>query len=324
MTEYDYSDGARQNNAKQLHTAIAKAVKDRGESLYLLVDPASLPADIDIPHVQALVAEHPVPVILLHESLTRDSDPWLINIEMDKPQHVPLLEISIGFALNELHTDHLGQGNGRAVCGWLLSPFDAETVARQLGNTAIQSLSDHSQILLRYYDPIVHSVLWSHFSALQHQRWLGVLSHWLYPDGDGQIITREHTPVSSPFLSFSLALSPEDEAMFDATGKVNRTLERHRSLHINHHRHGEVEAVVIVSQALERASSQHGFNYERDQQLLALDCLHWHPQFNTHPDVRILLSRRERDLRASYTDCLASLNKARYPQLCNELNERNQ
>ncbi|MCW1830328.1 DUF4123 domain-containing protein, partial [Enterobacter asburiae] len=253
-----------------------------------------------------------------------DSDPWLIRIEMDNPQQAALLTSSIDFALSELHPDYLSQGNGRAICGWLLSPFDAETVVRQLGHTAIQSLSDHSQILLRYYDPAVHSVLWSHFSGLQHQRWLGVLSRWIYPDGDGQIITREHTPVSSPFLSYSLALSPEDEAVIDVTGKINRTLERYRSLRINHHRHDEVEATVIARHALERAASQHGFDNERDQQLLALDCLYWHRQFDTHPDVRILLSPRERDLKSSYTACLASLAEARYPQVCNELNERNQ
>ncbi|MCW1830326.1 DUF4123 domain-containing protein, partial [Enterobacter asburiae] len=253
-----------------------------------------------------------------------DSDPWLLQLEMDNPQHRDLLEASIHFAMTELHPDPLSQGNGRAICGWLLSPFDAETVVRQLGNTAIQSLSDQSQILLRYYDPAVHSVLWSHFSALQHRRWLGVLSHWIYPDGDGQIITREHTPVSSPFLSFSLALSPEDEAVIEVTGKINRTLERYRSLCIKHHRHNEVGAATIVSHALERAASQHGFTNERDQQLLALDCLRWHPQFDNHPDVRILLSPRERDLKSSYTACLASLTEARYPQLCNELNERNQ
>ncbi|WP_330985136.1 MULTISPECIES: DUF4123 domain-containing protein [Enterobacterales] len=324
MTDYDYSDGARQRSAEQLHTAITKAVKDSGENLYLLVDPVSLPADIEHSFVRVLVAEHPVPVVLPHESLTRDSDPWLISIEMDNPQQATLLNSSIDFAVTELHPDHLSQGNGRAVCGWLLSPFDAETVARQLGNTAIQSLSDHSQILLRYYDPAVHSVLWSHFSSLQHQRWLGVLSHWIYPDGDAQIVIREHTPSSSPFLSFSLALSLEDEAMIEVTGKVNRTLERYRSLHIHHQRHDEEAATVIVCHALERAASQHGFTNERDQQLLALDCLHWHPQFDTHPDVRILLSPRERDLKASYIACLTVLTEARYPQLCDELNERNQ
>jgi hypothetical protein len=265
-----------------------------------------------------------LPVTLPHESLTRDSDPWLLQLETDNPQHTALLETSIRFAVTELHPDHLSQGKGRAVCGWLLSPFDAEMVARQLGNTAIQSLSDHSQILLRYYDPAVHSVLWSHFSALQRQRWLGVLSHWIYPDGDGQIITREHTPVSSPFLSWSLALSPDDEEIIDVTGNVNRTLERYRCRYIHDPRHDELTAASIISHALERARSQHAFTDERDQLALALDCLHWHPQLDTHPDMRILLSPLERDPKAKYAACTASLSETRFQQLCNELNERSQ
>ncbi|MCW1830333.1 hypothetical protein OLZ31_26540, partial [Enterobacter asburiae] len=71
MTDYDYSEVAQHRSAEQLHTAIANAMKDSGENLYLLVDPVSLPVDIDHPFVQALVAERPLPVTLPHESLTR-------------------------------------------------------------------------------------------------------------------------------------------------------------------------------------------------------------------------------------------------------------
>ncbi|MGR7118231.1 DUF4123 domain-containing protein [Klebsiella aerogenes] len=324
MTDYDYSETAQQRSAKQLHGTLTDTTNQSGGNLYLLVDPVSLPADVNHPFVQALVAERPVPVILPHESLTRDSDPWLIRLDHDNPQHTALLEASIGFALTELHPDHLSQGKGRVVCGWLVSPYDAETLARQLGNTAIQSLSDHSQILLRYYDPAVHTVLWSHFTALQHQRWLGVLSHWVYLNGDGQIITREHMPVSSPFLSFSLALSPEDEAIIEVTGNINRTLERYRAVHISDRRHDEVQAMITASHALERAVSLHGFEDECDQQALALDCLHWHPNFDTHPDVRILLSPKEREPETDYTTCTASLTEPRCRQISHELNERSQ
>lgn len=320
MISFSYDSGARHNQAELLRETINAALKHSDDRLYLLIDPVSLPENIQHPFVDALVEQRPVPVRLPHDRLSAEAYPWLVALDINNPQHATLLDNSITHALEELHPERLSEGHGRAVCGWLISPYDADTLARQLGETTIQRLPGDAQILLRYYDPAVHSVLWLHFSRLQQHRLMGIIRTWLYADGDGQVVDRQHTPPAHPHHTFSLALSENDAATVSLTGKINRTLEHYRFHRPGAPRETETQAIRIVRAALERAISLHGFEQEADQQALALDCLYWHPQFDMHPDMRVLLSAQERDAQSCYTRCTASLTDRLRQQMCDELN----
>ncbi|HAU5564078.1 TPA: DUF4123 domain-containing protein [Serratia fonticola] len=319
MNSFDYSPEAQLQHANLLRESIDAALTGSEDNFYLLVDPISLPKDVHHPFISSLLEQRPVPIRLPHEKMGADVYPWLIALDINNAEHAALLDKSIAFVFDEIHPEHLSQGNGRAVSGWLISPHDADTLARQLGETAIQRRHDHSQILLRYYDPAVHSVLWAHFSELQQQRLMGVIRNWIYVDGDGNSVIHHINPPVHSHYTFSLALSADDAVTVALCGKINRTLEQYRLHGQTSPRHPEIHAVRTIRDAIERAISLHKFEQESDQQALALDCLHWHGQFDMHPQMRLLLSPQEREVHASYSRCTQLLTDTARKKICDEL-----
>lgn len=106
-----------------------------------------------------------------------------------------------------------------AVCGWLTSPYDTAVAVKQLGHTAIQRLVSGQQILLRYYDPAIHHILWAQLGNLQRDRWLGGLSGWHFLNGDGQLVSHCHTASPYPLMTFSLMLKPGRRRRYPAGGR---------------------------------------------------------------------------------------------------------
>lgn len=317
---YDYTPQTQSQQAGPLLTGL-RAIAEKGqENVFLLIDREALPEDVKLPFITALAEQRPVPVRLPHRKISMDRYPWLIKLDLTQPAHHALLELSVFHAQEELHPDRLCNGGGRAVCGWLTSPYDTSTLAKQLGHTAIQRLISGQQILLRYYDPAIHSALWQQLNDLQRERWLGGLSGWHYLNGDSQLISHCHTASPYALMAFSLMLSPEDEFRIVLCSKICRTLECYRQTQINQPRHDEATAILLVRDALNRAKQLHGFNEEADQQALALDCLQWHPKFDTHRRLLILLSPREREPEADYVACVAALSDKDRQQICHELN----
>jgi len=315
-TIYDFSPQSVAQQAEALLTRLRALAAEKQQNLYLLIDWEALPEDVMHPFITALVEQRPVPVKLPHHKLTADRQPWLIKLNLLQPAHHTLLALSTRHALEEQHPDRLCNGGGRAVCGWLTSPYDTNDVAKQLGHTAIQSLVSGQQILLRYYDPAIHGILWPQLNDLQHERWLGVLSGWHYLDGDGQLVSHCHSPSAYPYMTFSLMVSPEDEIHISQTGKIVSVLERYRQAQINQSRHDDITAITIVREALLRAQHLHGFDNDIDQQALALDCLRLHPRLDTHPRMQILLSPRERESETDYAACVAALSVRDWQAIC--------
>lgn len=319
-TNFDFSLKTVTTQAEALLTRLRATIAERQESLYLLIDREALPENVTDPFISALVDQRPVPVMLPHRKLAMTRYPWLIKLDLMQTAHSALLVHSVFHALEEMHPDRLCNGGGRAVCGWLTSPFDTVVVAKQLGYTAIQQLISGQQILLRYYDPAIHSVLWKQLNDLQRERWLGVISGWYYPDGDGELVSHCHTPSPYAFMSFSLMLGPDDEPGISLAGKAGCILECYRQALINQPRHDETTAIDIVRRALKRAQQLHGFDNKSDQQALALDCLRLHPELDMHPRVKILLSPREREPETDYATCTGALSDRDWQQICLDLN----
>lgn len=319
-TVYDFSPQSIARQTEALLTRLRTLAAEKQQNLYLLIDREALPEDVMHTFICAMVDQRPVPVTLPHRKLAADRYPWLIKLNLTQTAQHALLALSIHYGLEEQHPDRLCNGGGRAVCGWLTSPYDTNDVAKQLGHTAIQSLVSGQQILLRYYDPAIHGALWPQLNDLQRERWLGVLSGWHYLDGDGQVVSHCHSPSPYAYMTFSLMLSPEDDIHISQTDKIVSVLDRYRQAQINQSRHDETTAITIVQEALNRAQHLHGFTSEADLEALALDCLRLHPRLDTHPRMQILLSPREREPETDYAACVAALSVRDWQAICQDLN----
>ncbi|MCK1967920.1 DUF4123 domain-containing protein [Franconibacter sp. IITDAS19] len=317
---YDFSPQSVTQQADVLLTQLQAAIAECQEYAYLLIDREALPEDVMHPFICALVDQRPVPVTLPHRNLSMDRHPWLIPLDLTQATHQALLVSSVRHALEEQHPDRLCNGGGRAVCGWLTSPFDTAVMTKQLGHTAIQRLISGQQILLRYYDPAIHGILWPQLDDVQHERWLGVLSGWHTLDGDGRLVSHSHSASPYPYMTFSLMISPEDEIHISQTGNVVRVLERYRQAYISASRHDETTTITITHRALKRAQQLHGFDNDTDKQALALDCLRLHPELDKHPRMKILLSPREREPGTDYATCTGALSDRDWQLLCHDLN----
>jgi hypothetical protein len=219
---YDYSPQAAERQADTLYNTVAELHRETGHPLYLLFDPVLRLEHIDTPLMQALVRRQPAPVPLPHQSLSEPDYPWLVPLDLNQEYDQALLRLSISVALEELHPDALEQGLGRAICGWLTSPAKPEDMIKQLGHTAIQRTGINRHILMRYYDPAVHNLLWTLLSELQQRRMGGMLSGWIYPDGDGQVVIRRFQPAPMLYSTFSLGLNDKQCDFILYTSGVNR------------------------------------------------------------------------------------------------------
>ncbi|EOC0416798.1 DUF4123 domain-containing protein [Cronobacter malonaticus] len=317
---YDFSPQTVAQQTEALLNRLRSLVAEEQENLYLLIDREALPDDVTHPFTRALVDQRPVPVTLPHRKLAMNSYPWLVRFDLTQSTHHALLVNSIRHALQEQHPDRLCNGGGRAVCGWLTSPYDTAVAVKQLGHTAIQRLVSGQQILLRYYDPAIHHILWAQLDNLQRDRWLGGLSGWHFLNGDGQLVSHCHTASPYPLMTFSLMLSPEDEDGIRQAGDIVRILESYRLINISQHRHDESTAISIIREALSRARHWHGFEDEADQRMLALDCLRLHPYLDNHPRLKILLSPHGREPGTGYATCVAGLSDQDWQRICHEIN----
>jgi len=288
--EYDYSQTAVQQQTETFLAILQSEIADTSETLYLLVDPVPLLKQGTTPFIDTLVARQPVPVTLPHSSLSVADYPWLLPLDLSKAEDQSLLQQSVSFALHEIAPEKLCQKAGRAICGWLSSPFDSQIVAKQLGNTAIQKDINHAPMLMRYYDPAAHNLLWPMLKPFQQQRLMGVLSRWILVDGDGQPVIHRHTADASPHFTFLLGLTDEQTSfILHDIGIINRALRQHRKLAAMLPRRPEAVNATLIQQAMTRIAGHPAFDSEAEQEAFALQILRYHPHIDRHPKIDYLL-----------------------------------
>jgi hypothetical protein len=287
---YDYSPQAAERQADTLYNTVAELHGETGHPLYLLFDPVLRLEHIDTPLMQALVRRQPAPVPLPHQSLSEPDYPWLVPLDLNQEYDQALLRLSISVALEELHPDALEQGLGRAICGWLTSPAKPEDIVKQLGHTAIQRTGINRHILMRYYDPAVHNLLWTLLSELQQRRMGGMLSGWIYPDGDGQVVIRRFQPAPMLYSTFSLGLNDKQcDFILYTSGVTCRALRGYRQAKVAEARYSELAAASHISQALVRLTGHPALQQATDKERFALQVLQYHPQIDRHPAMADLL-----------------------------------
>ena len=287
---FDYSSQAQQVQAEAMLALIAQEMANTTDKLYLLIDPVPLVLQPDTTFCDRLVARQPVPVSLPHKAISMQDYPWLLPLDLSREDDRQLLSQSIAVALDEIHPDKLCRKMGRAVCGWLTSPYPIDDVAKQLGHTAIQQQPDHRMMRMRYYDPAVNSVLWPVLEDFRQKRLMGILSRWMLVDGDGQPVIRRHRADSALHLTFLLGLSQvqTDFILHDA-GIINRALRRYRLLSTHTPRYPELTAARLVSEALERLRLHPAFHDDDEWEDLAFHILYDHPYIDCHPKIDYLL-----------------------------------
>lgn len=320
--KFNYNSQAAEKQASVFFATILEVCQDSGDNLYLLTDPAVLLQRTDSPFVQTLVSHNPVPVPLPHQSLSAGDYPWLLALDITSSDDLALLHTSIVFALNELHPDSLCQGLGRGICGWLTSGAKPAGLIKQLGHTAIQKQPDHNPVLVRYYDPAVHSLLWPQLSELQQRRMAGVISGWLFPDGDGQPVIHRSQPSPVLHSTFSLGLNTgQCHFILGLCGTINRVLRRYRQLHIAELRYSEQSAALYLRHALTRQAGHPALRQEADRLRFALLLLEYHPQIDLHPKVADLLDRDTFSDDAGWATRTRTITPETWQRWASELNE---
>lgn len=290
MMTYNFSQEAASQQCEHFYHSILQMQRDTGHRLYLLTDPVLLLQRTDTPFVQTLVSHQPTPVPLPHTAMSEADYPWLIALDTDNEDHLAVLRDSIAVALEELHPDLLCQGSGRGICGWITSDADPADLIKQLGHTAIQKQPDNNPLLLRYYDPAVHNLLWDRLSELQQRRMAGVMSGWLLPDGDAQVVVRRFQPAPMLYSTFSLGLNAQQcEFILHVCGIANRALRQYRLQHAGLSRYYELTAASHILHVLERQSQHPALQLPADKERLALKVLQYHPDIDQHPKIAELL-----------------------------------
>jgi hypothetical protein len=287
---FDYSPQAQQAQAEKMQALIEQEMTNASDTLYLLIDPVPLGLQPDTTFLDRLVARRPVPVRLPHKAIAVSDWPWLLALDLSRDDDRRLLALSIAVALDETHPDKLCRKMGRAVCGWLTSPHPIDDVATQLGHTAIQQQPDHRMMRMRYYDPAVNNILWAVLDDFRQQRVMGILSRWMFLDGDGQPVVRRHRADSALHLTFLLGLSQaQTHFILHDAGIINRALRRYRLLTMDVPRYPELYAARLISEALERLRSHPVFHDDDQKEDLAFHILHDHPRIDRHPKIDDLL-----------------------------------
>lgn len=288
--EYNYSAETTEQQAEKVLAILRDELTDSTNPWYLLVDPVPLFKSGGSPFLDRLIAEDPVPIRLPHSSLIDGDYPWLLPLDITKAANQDLLQQSVLMALQEIHPQKLCHKAGRAICGWLSSPFDLTQVTRQLGETTIQQRVVNSPILMRYYDPAIHNLLWTQLAPFWHKRLMGMLARWIFVDGDGQSVIRHHTPASHPQYTFQLALIAEQaDFILHDCGIINRALRQYRQQAINHPRRCELACALLIQQALARLTNHPALANDAEKEIFALQVLQYHPEIDQHPKIEDLL-----------------------------------
>ncbi|MCM5682175.1 DUF4123 domain-containing protein [Schlegelella sp. S2-27] len=165
-------------------------------------------------------------------------------LETDPALDDPLLEDTITRSHADLHAPapepDLNEGTGRAICGWLVSPDDAATIARRFTTCSQRTdPSDRQRRWLRWHDPRTMTVLWASMGHDQKTALLGNQLLWLAVDAAGHLVQFEAPapdaaapqpadPVERLLAQPALHVTPPQWASMHHVGLVNHLVEAWR------------------------------------------------------------------------------------------------
>ncbi|TDB42131.1 DUF4123 domain-containing protein [Photorhabdus luminescens] len=324
--DYDFSldviDKQRTRLLAELHTVFTRH-NGRG---WLLVDPAVFLNDRQEERLPAAILNHQpaaIPTQIKHHRFESRYSPWLVPLDLNRPEDAELLALSVTQALQETDPAELIAGRGRMVCGWLFSASPASDIAHHIGMIAVQTLSPVRQIVLRFYDSTVNHAIWPLLDSWQRSRLLGPLTDWYLVDGDGQLLHRDNARSAKELYTFSLSLTAAQVAEMVWSGPMNRALRQYRQAHRNQLRRTETESLHIMLALLRRVTARYAFNDALELETCALHGLLYHPEIDLHPRIQSLLSNEGGESAGGYVERTAGLTVEAWSVLARECGHLN-
>ncbi|SQC93458.1 Uncharacterised protein [Cedecea neteri] len=206
---------------------------------------------------------------------------YLVPLDSSNENSQSLFEISVRSALASLESEKLKQGKGRCVCAWLSTQLNVEQLSKFIANTAMQNIQNVGDILLRFYDPSVLSVLLGILDPWQCRCLLDNVDVWCYIDGDGMLRSINGNGRIRK-LNYSLGLSESSFLDIKNVEIINKILLAYRDGERNDITH-EAQAINTLLPAL-RFFSEH-FEIEGDDVVqFGIDTLTSQAQFYLSSD----------------------------------------
>ncbi|GKX61860.1 hypothetical protein SOASR032_04290 [Pragia fontium] len=298
---------------------ITKALKAHfarhSNQCYLLLDPF-LRNFIDDDFIYERIENKAITDVLIpHASVDKTRVPFIISLDLNKPEDNELLFHSVYESLFETHPKRIAMGEGRRFCGWLSASTATKLtdLSLYMGRVAIQRLSEDKTILLRLYDPAVMIQLWFLLSEVQRRILFGLVDDWSIITGEGELYT---FPASEATLfgAHSLGLSPDQYKKISWIGAINRGLCFYRQLD-NRPWISDLQVQKILFPLFER-TQHYSFNSYDDINDLAIKALTVHPYFDKHPLLALRVTGMPSPVR--YRDLIHGITQPEWTMIQND------
>ncbi|NIF81680.1 DUF4123 domain-containing protein [Paraburkholderia sp. Cy-641] len=240
-----------------------------------------------------------------HEAFPEAHRPYFLPLDLATPQGVALLAESVRLAFEDRHPESMAEGQGQRIGGWLATSASLNEVAAHWSRHALQYNEQGRPCVLRFYDARALGLIWPILSGGQQQALLGPVTTWHALDACAKPIA--YTAVAQSRTDLSLTTEQWQE--IHRHGLINRALALH-ALSIRRQ-----PKPVEVETAIAAAARADGYGLlDRDDQIAFIGhALAWHPQFDLHPKVLQILSRKDPD--DFYTAAISDLTSTEITEI---------
>lgn len=262
--------------------------RHRDMHCYLAIDPSQRDWTSDDADDKPQFSElHRVDVDIDHGAFPEAHRPYLLKLDLATPIGVNALAHSVRVAYEDRRPESMAEGLGQRVGGWLASRASPEEVAMYWSMLALQCDDNGRTCVLRFYDSRAMALIWGTLSRMQRQAMLGPVRAWHVLDASAT--PKLHLASSEPRPDF--VLSAAQWQKIQRHGFVNRALALHARAYCRQPAPGEIETAIAAAERAERYRLT-----DRDDWVAFIGhALTWHPQFDFHPKVLLLLKNKADD-----------------------------
>lgn len=226
-------------------------------------------------------------VLIQHDAFPEAHRPYLLELDLSAPEGVEALAQSVRIAFEDRRPESMAEGLGQRIGGWVASSASLDEVTAHWSRLVLQRNDSGRACVLRFYDSRALALLWTVLSPAQQQVMLGPVRAWHVLDAGAR--PSVHLASSDMRTNFSLSAAQWQE--IQRHGLVNRALALHAQACGRQPEPNEIGTAVAAIGRAER----YGLNDQNDVVVFIGHALSWHPQFDLHPKVQLLLARRAAD-----------------------------
>lgn len=280
---------------------------------YLIIDPTLRDIkryDLFFSHIRnSQCLKTPLP----HPELDGVMELWIVLLDKSNQADSELFEQSIQYALDELSTEKLLSGQGRAVCGWVSSGLSFDQFAENISRMTIQKRPSGGESLLRFYDPAVLNIFITMMDSWQRKRFLNNIDSWSYFNGDGELCTEYGVGSGSRKMDFSLGLTEDNLEDLNNVTHINKILRRFRMVN-NNQQYSESQNIQLLLPALRYFVGR--FSLQDDGVIeFGLDVLSIRTCFYLDSVVNRHLPSKKHATPSSYLECKSKITESEWELL---------